>query len=126
MLSLSDLNLNHNRLASLAPLAHCRQLRRLFVSANRISSLAPLRHCALLETLCAAANVIASLGEAIGCLRPLPNLTELELAANPCTLGEPYRRVAGRRPRARGVADSARGRGGRGWRGRRGGWWWWA
>ncbi|KAG8462117.1 hypothetical protein KFE25_011567 [Diacronema lutheri] len=91
MLSLTDLNVSANRLTSLAPLAHCRALRRLFVSGNKVASLAPLRRCAELHTLAAASNTLASLGDAIATLQALPRLRELELSANPCALGEPYR-----------------------------------
>lgn len=91
MLSLTDLNLNSNHLTSLAPVAHCRALRRLFVSGNKIASLLPLRHCTDLETLAAASNMVASLGDAIATLSSLPRLRSLELAGNPCALGEPYR-----------------------------------
>ena len=91
MSMLTTLNINFNRVSSLEPLSHCPMLEKLFASSNKISSVAPLAACTRLGELSLFRNLVASLDATLAVLEKLSALWVLDLAANPCALGAPYR-----------------------------------
>ena len=91
MSRLTTLNINFNRVSSLEPVSHCALLERLFASSNKISGVAPLAACTRLSALSLYRNQVASLDATLAVLERLPALRSLDLGANPCALGPPYR-----------------------------------
>ena len=88
---LTTLNINFNRVASLEPLSSCPLLEKLFASSNKISTVAPLAACTRLKELSLFRNLVASLDGTLAVLGQLTALRVLDLGANPCALGSPYR-----------------------------------
>lgn len=88
---LTTLNINFNRVASLEPLSSCPLLEKLFASSNKISTVAPLAACTRLKELSLFRNLVASLDGTLAVLEQLTALRVLDLGANPCALGSPYR-----------------------------------
>ena len=88
---LTTLNINFNRIASLEPLSNCPLLEKLFASSNKISTVAPLAACMRLKELSLFRNLVVSLDATLAVLKQLPALRVLDLGANPCALGPPYR-----------------------------------
>lgn len=88
---LTTLNINFNRIASLEPLSNCPLLEKLFASSNKISTVAPLAACTRLKELSLFRNLVASLDGTLAVLEQLTALRVLDLGANPCALGPPYR-----------------------------------
>ena len=88
---LTVLNINFNRVSSLEPLAACTRLSKLYAASNNVGTIAPLTGCTELRSLSLFRNRIGSLDSTLDCLAALPHLEEVDLAANPCSIGPAYR-----------------------------------
>lgn len=83
--SLSEVNLNNNQLASLDGLqGAANTLRKVFASGNQIADVAPLAACTKLVTLSIMRNAIPTIPPLIQALANCSQLSELDLAGNPC------------------------------------------
>ena len=89
--TLTDLNINFNAVTSLAGLAQCRALRKLYASHNRVREIEPIADLCQLRSLGLFSNRVQALDAAAAVLQRLPELRTLELGGNPCAFQPRYR-----------------------------------
>eukprot|EP00933_Yihiella_yeosuensis_P053852 TRINITY_DN5214_c0_g1_i8.p1 TRINITY_DN5214_c0_g1~~TRINITY_DN5214_c0_g1_i8.p1 ORF type:complete len:606 (+),score=157.18 TRINITY_DN5214_c0_g1_i8:79-1896(+) len=91
--SLSEVNLNFNRIKDLSPLVDCEQLSKLFAANNQVESIHGLGEgCRHLKELSLYSNCLSSTSEVLQTLQGLPDLLSLDIGKNEGCCAAPSQR----------------------------------